>query len=891
MTASPAPTVLDVALSPEHGAYLTDHAVPLDHAVAAGVRTITTAADLPDGLRWIEAVPGALPALAFPHQGLSGYTVTQVKTAKPVGDGKGYLFPTGVGSVLSVHPAMRDRIDTATRVLIVEGTKQNLAVSAVAPADVLVVGIQGCQGWSTDGVPIPELDRLAVRPDGTKRAVTVWFDADWQTNLNVWTAADKLRTHLLTVGAESVSLVRMGAGQKSGADDYLAKRDDRAGAVARLMDAATPKLGRKPAAKARPNQGAGRDRLIVDWERAQIREPDHERDGVTVPGAVVADFAMRIASSSEVIDELNVNARTGTHNGVDHSLEVAIGVGDTRRVLTVPRFSDEELAGGAGVNPRAGITAALRRLPGGIGTRIWWKAAAADQILAAVRGASVDAPVMVTAMHTGYHERDGVWGYLHNGGFITAAGPTTIARAQLDQGAGLIAYDAADAVGTASLRADVAATLGVIDLLVDPAAWFVLQGALCLALTGAKPGFAPFVHGNPGSGKTTLAWAWQSAVGTALCDRAMYSAESTSTYVSSIGMGAHHAAVVIDDVLKESIPERELPNRLREIDMLSRRAYAGGSAGRGRMRANRTGVGRSYVEEAPDAASPLIVMMGETLPPSSQRSTRERLLAVPVAYESTFKDLGAVEAIRDLSRSGAINRAHGGFIRWIVGKIEAAGGLDAWVAEVEADRRAISRVLAKRFPDTLGAKGTIERAREVPAGAIVGWAAWLDYAVEAGAIDADRKAVLLEQGLVRIATLAAAQLDDLGADCTPHGQLMARIREALQSGTVRWAENIDDDVRTRPVIGRRSVAPSSLEGEHVALMPGAVAEHVLRQTGRGGAAQVRSTLKPVASKLRHSARVLRDSDPVDTLLIAHADWLLDDEGGGADAPVATDGGF
>lgn len=865
MSTTPTTVPTHLVLSPHHQELLMDSAVPVEFALAAGVRTVALPDDLPEGLEWLA---GQVPGLLFQHQTMDGRHVAQYRPDRPADADRKYVFAVGAGSVLSVHPSMRDRIDTAERAVIVEGTKQALAVAAVAPDDVLVVGIQGCTAWSRNGVPLPELDRLARRADGTARMVTVWFDADWSSNADVWASADRLVRHLRTVGAAEVRLVRMGAGAKSGADDYLAEREDRATAVANLLEQATDKLGRKPKSKVRPTAAGQRDRLVVDWDQAQVREPDTDKDGIAIPGQVVADFAMRIATSAEVIDELNADPRTGAHSGVDHDIELVVGTGDSRERWVIRNVSDLELSGGRSVNAKAGLTDLLRRVPGGAGTRLWWKASAADAILAACRAASADAPTTVTATHTGYHQRDGVWGYLHNRGFITADGHSEACRAQLEGSAAKIAYDAADRVGSDDLRADVTEVVELLGAFLDPTSWIALEGAAFYALLGAPPECVPNVIGQPGSGKTTLAWAWQAHAGTALHDQAMFSPNSTAGALGAVGAGIHQGLALVDDVLTGSVTGKAVDDRLTAIDALSRRGYAGGSVGRQRLAANTTGLGRSsYRTELPDAARPLVVMVGEFLPPANRRSLRERLLGVPVTYETLFAGGEGVSRLEAAAAGGAMNRATGGFIRWVVARIEEAGGVEAFVEQVVARRKAIAAKLADEFPGTLGAPEVHERARLVPAGPIVGWSEWTAFALEAGAIDEARARELVQLGFEVIGKLAASQATELGADTTPHGDVLARLRQAVAAGRATWIDAEAAAAPGVPVIGKRHVAPRALDGIHVALLPDQVAQ-VLGMSVSGP--QLRTLLAPVASSLHHKVKL--GGEVPDAVLIPESTW-------------------
>ncbi len=132
--------------------------IPVEVATAAGVRSVAVAADLPEELAWAgKQAPGLL---FLHHPAGGGDPIPQFRPDAPADPTAKYLQPKGSGSIISLHPWMRDRLGSANRLLIVEGTKQYLAAIAVVPDDMVAVGIQGCTGWMSDGVALPALTAL-----------------------------------------------------------------------------------------------------------------------------------------------------------------------------------------------------------------------------------------------------------------------------------------------------------------------------------------------------------------------------------------------------------------------------------------------------------------------------------------------------------------------------------------------------------------------------------------------------------------------------------------------------------------------------------------------------------------------------------------------------------
>jgi putative DNA primase/helicase len=231
-----------------HRHILEASAIDLEVAREAGIRSILDRRDLPKELAtW----SSELPALLFEHAGPDGRVVPQLRPDVPVqlaGEDRPrkYLFPTGSPPVLAVHPQHRHLLAGSPTVLVVEGTKQALAAVTNAPDGVLVVGIAGCYGWCSGGVPVPAWDRLPI----AGADVVVAFDADVATNRNVHDAASALAEHLEILGASSVRFLNAPTTSKAGLDDYLATitPTSRREVLGRLVERAG-KLPRRPAAR------------------------------------------------------------------------------------------------------------------------------------------------------------------------------------------------------------------------------------------------------------------------------------------------------------------------------------------------------------------------------------------------------------------------------------------------------------------------------------------------------------------------------------------------------------------------------------------------------------------------------------------------------------------
>lgn len=238
------------ALTAEHAQYLADHAVDPEFAASLGVRSITRPEELPTEL----AGHGedVLPAICFPWTDPDGHPQPQLKVmADPLptwlAERKGYVT---VDKEHGYRPPLWElrKGPAADPVLIVEGTKQCLAVARYAPEKYSVYGIAGCTSWSENGQATPALKLVDTRD------VVVMFDADRLTNPDVWDAAKALEAALISEGALEVKFADVpGSGSQGvGIDDLLGTRDEaeRARYLGRVLDRAARRLkGDRPKPK------------------------------------------------------------------------------------------------------------------------------------------------------------------------------------------------------------------------------------------------------------------------------------------------------------------------------------------------------------------------------------------------------------------------------------------------------------------------------------------------------------------------------------------------------------------------------------------------------------------------------------------------------------------
>lgn len=255
--------------SPDQTEILARRGIPISAAIAAGVRFVPTGGQLPENCP--ESWQEWLPAMFFPWTADDGRVEWQIRPDTTPVDSKGNPIKYATRSRdLGYEPllwvARRGTLDGPH--LLVEGTCQTLSASVWAPDGVTVIGMIGCRGWSSDGLPLPDLALF----EGTETIVAL--DADMTTNPDVWDAGEALQRALIAEGA-TVCFLRVPGSKKSGLDDALGKREERqrTAYLQRLIEGAErekfPK-SRRPKPPADPDSFFGDGGLRVEKLSADI---------------------------------------------------------------------------------------------------------------------------------------------------------------------------------------------------------------------------------------------------------------------------------------------------------------------------------------------------------------------------------------------------------------------------------------------------------------------------------------------------------------------------------------------------------------------------------------------------------------------------------------------
>ena len=176
-------------------------------------------------------------------------------------------------SPINIPPGMRSRVMKGRGTLvIVEGTRQHmhgaqaaLQSTSVKTPDVAVVGMNGCWGWSRDGSLSQHVRDIPMRD----RDVVICVDKDVEQNRSVWDAAKQLGESLkIEKGPRTVKYMRLSGGAKDGLDDVLRRSTEPDFVWGNLLDRASTRMPRRPAAVRAYVQGGD---LMVDKILTDVR--------------------------------------------------------------------------------------------------------------------------------------------------------------------------------------------------------------------------------------------------------------------------------------------------------------------------------------------------------------------------------------------------------------------------------------------------------------------------------------------------------------------------------------------------------------------------------------------------------------------------------------------
>ena len=286
--------VISRRLTAEHLQELRNSAISDEVIAECGVYSATEPSQLPEPLKWIAERPNTLPALVYPFDEPDKGTTWQVKPQpgsirKKSDKGRAlkYVMPSKEQHFGPTFCPRRAINGETRRVVVVEGTKQALAVVSATDEETAVYCIPGIQSWmGGDSGPSAALQVV----DGFDTYVCA--DADAASNRLVYDAAEKLGDTLEGWGARTVRFVRVPGIGKQGIDDVLAQvadASDRPRRVQLWLD----KAEKKPASK-RP--------VMTDKDR-KARNLAQLKQEVEDDGAVVITSDMLPTQARDIVQK------------------------------------------------------------------------------------------------------------------------------------------------------------------------------------------------------------------------------------------------------------------------------------------------------------------------------------------------------------------------------------------------------------------------------------------------------------------------------------------------------------------------------------------------------------------------------------------------------------
>jgi hypothetical protein len=523
-----------------------------------------------------------------------------------------------------------------------------------------------------------------------------------------------------------------------------------------LMDAAGRRRAARDLVRAVGGEAAELERLLTDrWTEAltAAKQAPEEPPAPAGPHYHDADgylARVRLTRDGEVTEPLaNFTARIVEQTVLDDGAE--------RRVTLM---LEGRLADGTPL-PRADVAARdypWMRWPVEVwGTRAVVHAGAgvADHARAAVQILSDDVPTRTVYAHMGWREVRGQQVYLHAGGAIGAGGPVEGIEVHLD--GALAGYVLSEPATGDGLVAAIRASLRTLDLAPDRIT-VPLLGAAYRAVLGAAD-YALHLCGPTGAGKTELAALAMQHWGAGLDARHLPGSwASTGNSLESLAFAAADTLLVVDDFAPHG-GAHDVQRMHREADRLLR--AQGNRAGRARCRTDGT------VRPARPPRG-TILSTGEDVPRG--QSLRARLLVLELAPGGL--DWARLTDCQRDATAGLYAQALAGYLRWLAPRYPAVrDGLRAETAS---------------YRERVHAEGLHARTPGILADLASGWRWWLDYALEAGAIDAAQREALARRAWTALLAVGAEQAaHDEAAD--PVARYLTLLAAALASGRAHVA--------------------------------------------------------------------------------------------------------
>jgi hypothetical protein len=325
---------------------------------------------------------------------------------------------------------------------------------------------------------------------------------------------------------------------------------------------------------------------------------------------------------------------------------------------------------------------------------------------AAVAIKTLSKPVARTIYrHVGWRWIGGEMLFLHAGGAIGANGPVT--GIEVDPESPNLANYRLPAPG--NVKAAVRASLDLVKLATDRRITWALLAATYRAPLGefCPVTFSVNLYGGTGERKTSLVLLFLTHFGP--FTRAPAEWESTANALERGAFAAKDVTFPIDDFSPKTNGQDQLQLNSKGERVLR---SAANRSGRGRLTAKCTFQPILYPRG-------LIVVTGEDLP--TGESLRARIVIVPVA-KGTIPITDELSAAQANARTGIYAHAMAGYVQWLAGQETTLG----------------ATLAARQEKLRSEARGTHSRTPENVAGLMLGAEKFLEFAVHAGAITAEK---------------------------------------------------------------------------------------------------------------------------------------------------------
>jgi hypothetical protein len=319
-----------------------------------------------------------------------------------------------------------------------------------------------------------------------------------------------------------------------------------------------------------------------------------------------------------------------------------------------------------------------------------------ERLARAIKELSEEAEEHTVYAHLGWRFVDGQWVYLHAAGAIGAQGPIDGITVEIGgELAGFILPQASDP------RAAVLAALELLDLNVTIAAatWRAPLIEFC------PVAFSVFLAGRTGSFKSAATGVAQAHWGSRWSGvRFASNWFGTANSIEKIAFLAKDCLLVIDDFAPNG-SRRDIAGLHRKAEDVLR--SAGNLAGRSRMRHD-TSLRPTYWPRG------LLMSSGEDVP--GGHSLRARLAIEQLGPNGI--NVETLSRMQAAARGGVLAQAMAEYVQWIAGREDPA----AWAAPRHQELRAKVTAAHRRTPD-------------ITAGLMLGVDAFLQFALDIGAID------------------------------------------------------------------------------------------------------------------------------------------------------------